>query len=165
MTLFKRWLPHPLLAIALTVFWLLLNSRFSLGDLVLGALLGLIIPILTSNFWPQRPNVRSYRHVVIYVLMVAWDIVMANILVAKLILFRPVSQLKTRWVSLPLELKSPEAITLLAGTITLTPGTVSSDISADGQSLLIHCLDAEDAEVAVRHMKNRYEARLKEIFT
>ena len=54
--------------------------------------------------------------------------------------------------------------TVLAGTITMTPGTVSCDLSADGRSLLVHCLDAPDAEEAVRQMKVRYEARLKEIF-
>ena len=65
---------------------------------------------------------------------------------------------------IPLELRSPEAITALAGTISLTPGTVSCDLSADGRSLLVHCLDAPDAEEAVRQMKERYEARLMEIF-
>jgi multicomponent K+:H+ antiporter subunit E len=67
-------------------------------------------------------------------------------------------------VTVPLELRSPEAITVLAGTITMTPGTVSCDLSADGRSLLVHCLDAPDAEEAVRQMKARYEARLMEIF-
>ena len=50
------------------------------------------------------------------------------------------------------------------GTITMTPGTVSCDLSADGRSLLVHCLDAPDAEDTVRQMKERYEDRLKEIF-
>jgi len=84
--------------------------------------------------------------------------------VSRLILFRPTSQLRTRWVTVPLELCSPEAITVLAGTITMTPGTVSCDLSADGRSLLVHCLDAQDAEETVRQMKGRYETRLKEIF-
>ena len=53
---------------------------------------------------------------------------------------------------------------MLAGTITMTPGTVSCDLSADGRSLLVHCLDAPDAEDTVRQMKERYEDRLKEIF-
>lgn len=90
--------------------------------------------------------------------------VVANLQVTRLILFRPAARLDVRWVVLPLELRSPEAITVLAGTITMTPGTVSCDLSADGRSLLVHCLDAPDAEEAVRAMKDRYEARLKEIF-
>jgi multicomponent K+:H+ antiporter subunit E len=64
----------------------------------------------------------------------------------------------------PLEIRAPEAITTLASTITLTPGTVSSDLSDDGRSLLVHCLDAPDGDEVVAQIKQRYEARLKEIF-
>lgn len=53
---------------------------------------------------------------------------------------------------------------MLAGTITMTPGTVSSDISACGRALLVHCLDAEDPQAVREQIKTRYERRLKEIF-
>jgi multicomponent K+:H+ antiporter subunit E len=46
----------------------------------------------------------------------------------------------------------------------MTPGTVSSDLSEDGHSLLVHCLDAPDPKATVAEIKNRYERRLKEIF-
>jgi len=46
----------------------------------------------------------------------------------------------------------------------MTPGTVSSDIAADGHSLLVHCLNAEDPDAVVADIKQRYERRLKEIF-
>ena len=65
---------------------------------------------------------------------------------------------------IPLELRSPEAIAVLAGTITMTPGTVSADLSSDGRSLLVHCLDAADPDDVVASIKSRYERRLKEIF-
>ena len=57
-----------------------------------------------------------------------------------------------------------EAITALAGTITLTPGTVSADLSADGRSLLVHCLETADPAATVSQIKERYDRRLKEIF-
>ncbi len=160
----QRWLPHPLLTVVLIALWMLLLNSFSAGGLVMGVLLGVVIPIITSNFWPERPPVKAYGKAVSYMALVAWDVVVANIQVARLILFRPVDQLNVRWVTVPLELRSPEAITVLAGTITMTPGTVSCDLSADGRSLLVHCLDAPEAEEAVRQMKERYESRLKEIF-
>ena len=59
---------------------------------------------------------------------------------------------------------SPEAITVLAATITLTPGTVSCDLSEDGHALLVHCLHAPDPAAVLDEIKTRYEARLKEIF-
>ncbi len=162
--LLQRWVPHPLLTLILTLVWMLLINGFHLGGLVLGLGLGLVIPRLTASFWPDRPDIRSYGKAAAYVLLVIWDIIVANLQVARIILLRPVSNLNTRWVVLPLELQNPEAITILAGTITMTPGTVSCDLAADGKSLLVHCLDAPDAAAAVQDMKTRYESRLKEIF-
>ena len=63
-----------------------------------------------------------------------------------------------------LDLKTPEAISALAGTITMTPGTVSATLSADGRALLVHCLETDDPEKIVADIKARYEARLQRIF-
>lgn len=160
----ERWLPHPWLTLVLVLLWMLLLNDFSVGGLLVGTVLAVVISRLTSQFWPERPPIKSYRKALAYLGVLAWDVVVANLQVTRLILFRRARELEVRWVVLPLELRSPEAITVLAGTITMTPGTVSCDLSADGRSLLVHCLDAPDAEEAVRQMKVRYEARLKEIF-
>ena len=65
---------------------------------------------------------------------------------------------------MPIELKSPEAIALLAGTITMTPGTVTADMSSCGRVLLIHSLHAPDPDAIRDDIKSRYESRLKRIF-
>jgi multicomponent K+:H+ antiporter subunit E len=83
--------------------------------------------------------------------------------VARLIL-GPTRRLRPGFIHLPLELESEFAITLLASTISLTPGTVSSNLSADGKTLLIHALDMEDEARVIAHIKRRYEAPLREIF-
>lgn len=159
----QRWLPHPLLSLVLVVLWMALLNDFSAGGLLVGAVLGVIIPIVTSHFWPGRPPIRAYGKTISYILLLAWDVLVANLQVAWLIAFRPAERLNSRWIAVPIELKSPEAITLLSATITLTPGTVTSDISADGRSLLVHCLDAPDAVAQVNEIKTRYERRIKEI--
>jgi multicomponent K+:H+ antiporter subunit E len=102
--------------------------------------------------------------IVDYLAVVFFDIIVANFEVARLILFRRSKDLRSHWLVVPLELRSPEAITALAGTISLTPGTVTSDISADGRSLLVHMLDVDDTDAAVERIKSRYEARLLRIF-
>lgn len=160
----RRWLPHPRLTLALALIWVLLQNDFGAGNLLLGLALGLAIPLLTERFGLPLPPLRSYPRAAAYVALVLWDIVVANIHVARLVLFRPLARFHTRWIAVPLVLTRPEAITVLAATITMTPGTVSCDFSADGRTLLVHCLDAPDAEAAVREIKTRYEARLKEIF-
>lgn len=160
----RKILPHPLLTLTLIVVWQMLVNKLTLGNLLLGTILGLIIPTITSPYWPNRPRLTSAPRIVGYVLLVIWDIIVANVQVAYIILFKANANIKPAWISIPLDLRTPEAITVLAGTITMTPGTVSSDLSADGRSLLVHCLHAPDPDAVRDDIKNRYERRLREIF-
>jgi multicomponent K+:H+ antiporter subunit E len=162
--MFARLLPHPLLTLTVTVVWVMLLNDVSLGGVLLGLILGIAIPQITSTFWPQRPQVRRPLKIAEYVLVVLWDIVVANVKVAYIVVFKSNRQLRPHFITIPLEIYSPEAITVLAGTITMTPGTVTADLSADGRSLLVHCLDTGDPEGEISGIKQRYEARLKEIF-
>ena len=159
-----RLIPHPLLSLTLLLVWLGLVNKVTPGNLILGGAIGLAVPILTAAYWPNRATVARPLKIAEYVLIVLWDIVVANVQVALVVLFKRRADIRSEWIPVRLELTSAEAITVLAGTITMTPGTVSCDLSADGCSLLVHCLDAPDAEAAVQQMKDRYEARLKEIF-
>ncbi|MDP5334528.1 MAG: Na+/H+ antiporter subunit E [Paracoccaceae bacterium] len=159
-----RILPHPLLTLTLVVVWQMLVNYVSLGTLVFGLILGIVIPLITAPYWPDRPRLKNPAMIVEFILVVLWDIVVANIVVAKTILFTRNTSMHPAWISIPLDLRTPEAITVLAGTITMTPGTVSSDVAADGRSLLVHCLDAPDPDAVRDEIKQRYERRLKEIF-
>lgn len=160
-----NWLfPHPFLTLILTVVWTLLQNEISAGMVVFGLILGIIIPWATSIWWPDRPRGFRLGKMIVYSLIVLWDILVANIQVAWIVLTVPNSKLKPAWVVIPLDLRQPEAITILAGTITLTPGTVSADLSDGGHSLLVHALHTGDPEAVRDEIKQRYEARLKEIF-
>ncbi len=160
----SRMLPQPVLTLVLAGVWLLLVNSVSAGHLVLGLAIGVAVPLVTSRYWPDSRLPRRPIHVVEYALVVLWDIVISNIEVARLILFRRPDQLRSRFVCVPLDLRSAEAIAVLAGTITMTPGTLTADIAADGRSLLVHCLDADDPDAVVASIKQRYERRLKDIF-
>lgn len=160
----KGLYPHPHLTVLLVATWLLLLNNVSLGGLLLGVALGTAIPLVTRAYWPERPKVRSVRRLAGYIVLVLHDIVVANITVAKIILFKSNHELAPAFITIPLDIRAPEAITLLAGTITMTPGTVSAELSADGRSILVHALDAPDPDAVREEIKTRYEARLKEIF-
>jgi len=160
----RRLFPHPLLTLMLILVWVMLVNTLTLNAVVFGLIVGIVIPLLTRAYWPDRPTLRNPVGIVIYLLVVLWDIVMANITVAKIILFRRNEDMHPNWVTIPLDLRSPEAITVLAGTITMTPGTVTADVAEDGRSLLVHCLDAPDPGAVRDEIKHRYERRLKEIF-
>lgn len=160
----RRIFPHPYLSALLVLVWMLLVNRFAWGSLVFAVILSIAIPALTEPYWPDRARIRNPRKLLAYIALVFWDIVVANIQVAMIVLFKPNRDLQPAWVTIPLELRSPEAITVLAATITLTPGTVSADLSQDGHALLVHCLHAPDPESVIEDIKTRYEARLMEIF-
>jgi multicomponent K+:H+ antiporter subunit E len=164
MSSLQRLFPHPLLSITTGAVWVLLVNDVSMGNLVLATILGCAIPLYTSIYWPDRPRIRHPRAVLAYLGVVLWDIVVSNIQVAYLILFRRGETLRSQFVTVPLDLTTAEAITTLAGTITLTPGTVSADLSADGRALLVHCLETADPDATVAQIKARYERPLKEIF-
>ena len=160
----RRILPHPALSAMLLVVWLLMANSITVGGIALGTAFGLILPKFTEPFWPGRPRVRIGRALVRYLAVVLLDIVIANFQVGWLILFRRNRDLRSRWLVIPVDLTTPEAITVLAGTISLTPGTVSADVSADGRFLLVHALDVADADAEIARIKTRYEAHLLRIF-
>lgn len=163
-SLFRRVFPHPLLALMVVVVWMLLLNDFSTGGLLFGIFLGIVVPKITATFWPQRPSIRRPLKIVEYACIVLWDILVANVKVAGIVLFKSNKNLRPQFITIPLEIYSAEAITALAGTITMTPGTLTADLAADGRALLVHCLDTGDPEGDVAAIKQRYEARLKEIF-
>jgi len=159
----NRILPNPGLSVLLAVMWVVMVNDLTFGTLFLGIVFGILVPIFTAPWWPGRPDVR-FAPAIAYCGVVLWDIVVANFQVAAIILFKPNRDLQPAWLVVPLDLTSPEAITVFAGTISLTPGTVSSDVSACGKYLLVHALHAPDPAADVAKVKARYEARLKEIF-
>jgi multicomponent K+:H+ antiporter subunit E len=165
MTRLFNWLfPHPAMTLILAIVWMVLQNKLSFGMAVFGLILGVIIPRMTAVWWPDRPSGFKIGKMTAYVILVMWDIMVANVQVAWIVLTRPNSKLRPAWIIIPLDLRQPEAITVLAGTITLTPGTVSADVSNTGHYLLVHALDTPDPDAVRDEIKQRYEARLKEIF-
>lgn len=161
----RRILPHPVLSLLIVLVWMALVNRFAWGSLVFAAILALVIPWLTAPYWPGSPRVRGPLRIAAYLALVLWDIVRANIEVARIVLFTPNADLRPAWIAVPLDLTSPEGITALAATITLTPGTVTADVSQNGNALLVHCLHAPDPDAVAADIKSRYEARLLRIFS
>lgn len=159
-----KLLPHPLLTLTLIAVWQMLMNTVTVASLVFGTILGIVVPIITAAYWPDRPRLIRPLKFVEYCLIVVWDIIVANVIVAGIVLFKPNASIKSQWVSVPINLNSAEAVTMLAGTITMTPGTLTADVSACGRALLVHCLHTDDPEAVRDEIKDRYERRLKEIF-
>lgn len=155
-------LPHPLLSFALFLVWLMLAGA-SAGLVVVGLFLAWMLPLLTRGFWPDTPSIRKPWKLIPYTFKVILDIVIASLTVARLVLnFRREPQ--PAFVCYPLTLTHPLGITMLASTISLTPGTVSADVSDDHKTLLIHAVDVSDDQKLIEVIHNRYEKALLEVF-
>ena len=96
-------------------------------------------------------------------IVVLWDILRGNLAVARLVL-SPGAQPRPAWVRLPLALRHPGAVHLLASVVTMTPGTVSCVIDEDRWLLLIHVLDGDDPAAVVAEVRQRYEQPIRELF-
>ncbi|UQB42488.1 Na+/H+ antiporter subunit E [Thiomicrospira microaerophila] len=162
--MFTKILPHPILSLVLWLSWLLLNNSFDPGHIVLGLILAIFIPWFTGRFWQEKVCLKNPLVLFKFFGVVMWDILIANITVAKLILGKN-DKLQPAFFYIDLDVKHPLAISILANTISLTPGTVSCDLTADRKRLLIHALHAEDIDQIIADIKQRYEAPLKEVFT
>lgn len=158
-----RFLPQPVLSVVLFVLWLLLNNTVSLGHVVLGALFAVAVPLVTHRFWPNPPCFDRPLVALRLFAVVLWDIATANVAVAIRVL-GPVRRLRPAFVWVPLELEDEFGITVLASIISLTPGTVSVDVTEDRGRLLVHCLDVTDEARLIAQIKQRYERPLTEIF-
>ncbi len=157
-----RLLPHPRLSLVLFVVWILVANDFGVGTVLMALVLGVAIPALTRNFWPEAPTPRHPWLAFTLLAKFLFDIVVANFTVAKQVVM-PNARLRPTFVEIPLALTDDFAIALLASMITLTPGTVSADLTPDRSRLLVHVLHTDDAQDVVDTIKRRYEAPLARI--
>jgi multicomponent K+:H+ antiporter subunit E len=159
----SRWLPHPRLSLVLFLLWLLLAVSVSPGQLLLAAAFAIAIPHFTRPIAPRPFRLGRPGLMARLALVVLWDIVVSNVEVAVRIL-GPESAIRPRFVWIPLDIRDPAGASTLAGIVTMTPGTVSCDITPGLDFLLVHAFDAPDEAVLAARIKARYEAPLMEIF-
>jgi len=162
----SRLFPQPIISAMLAAGWLLL-SGWSAAHALLAVAMAIALPLLTRRFVGEamgsaRGGRRLWR-AARFALLVTWDIVVANVAVARLIL-GPQGRLRPAFISVPLTLEPPLALTLLASIITMTPGTVSAELSGDRRRLLVHALDTDDPAALAAQILERYERPLAEIF-
>lgn len=159
----RRYFPDPFNFALLWVVWILLTHRFTAGNLLLAALLAWLISLGASRVRTATPPVKKPLKMIAFFGVLLGDIVVSNMVVAKQVMGVP-ERLQPGFVAIPLDLKEALPITILASTISLTPGTVSIEITKDRKTLYVHALHVESETAIVGRIKGRYEKPLKEIF-
>ena len=156
------WFGHPVLSILLGGSWLALSHSLAPVHLLSAVLIGLIVPRMLRPFladasglyWPAVPRLIG---------IVFWDIVVSNIVVAKLVLGR-MDAMNPGWIPVPLASDHHRVNVLFASIITTTPGTVSTVIDEGARVIWVHALNCDDVPSMAADMKSRYEEPLLAIF-
>jgi len=160
----KKILPAPLVSFWLFVVWLLLNRSLSPGQLLLALLLALGLPVLFKELRPQKVRVRHLGTVLRLCWTVVVDTTQSNIAVLRFLLLPRTRRHSADFVKIPLELRDPNGLAVLAMIVCITPGTVWAELSRDRSMLMLHVLEVHDREAIVQHVQTRYERPLMEIF-
>ena len=160
----KRWLPSPPLSVALFVVWLLLNQTLDIRTLVTAALLAIAVPLLTKRLRPEAVRMRQPGVAIRLTGHALLDMVRSALRVCRLLLTRGAGGTNPQFVLVPLDLRDPNALAVLAVICCLTPGTAWAELSLDRSSLLLHVFDLQDEQAFIQFIKQRYEKPLREIF-
>jgi multicomponent K+:H+ antiporter subunit E len=153
------------LFLALLALWLILNESLAPGHWLLGAVLALGGVAVYSRLQPAANRVRNRPLAAVQLLgLVLADIVRSNVAVARIVLGLGAAKRTAGFLSLPLELRHPGALAVVACIITATPGTSWVRYDRAAGVVTIHVLDLVDEQAWIHLFKQRYERRLLEIF-
>lgn len=153
------------LTVWLVAMWLLLNQTLALGHIVLGTLLALLLTWATRRLRPLQPTPKRLELVPLLLARVLRDIVRSNLAVGRIVLgLVRDREVRSGFVDIPLDMRDPHALAVLAGIVTSTPGTVWVDLAPDGSRVTLHVLDLRDEQDWIDWIKQRYERLLMEIF-
>ncbi|HET7670452.1 MAG TPA: Na+/H+ antiporter subunit E [Burkholderiales bacterium] len=149
----------------LFVVWLLLAQTLAVAQLIAGAVLALGAGAVHSLLGPQAGPRRSRPGAVARLVgVVAYDIVLSNIAVARIVFGPDRGTRRAGFLPIPLDTRHAGALAALAVIVTATPGTSWADYDSERNVLTLHVLDLADEEGSVRMFKMRYERPLREIF-
>ncbi len=160
----SRIFPYPLLTIALTLMWLLLQQSVGLGHVLFGFVVAWSASQAMARLQAHKPKIRRPGLGIRLAALVTIDVIRSNIAMCRIILAGRRRETTAGFIRMPLELRDPAGLAVLSCIITATPGSAWLEYSPAESTVLIHVLDLIDEEEWVRTVKHRYETLLLEIF-
>lgn len=146
----------------LAVVWLPMTGRFSFANLLLGFAVGYLVLFMSSPAKGRTSYFRKVLSLLLFALFFAREVLLSALRVAYDVL-TPTHHMRPGVIGIPLDARTDVEITLLANLLTLTPGTLSLDVSPDRRTLYIHAMYLDDLDEARRHVKAEFERRLLEL--
>ncbi|HWO42736.1 MAG TPA: Na+/H+ antiporter subunit E [Candidatus Eisenbacteria bacterium] len=150
--------------ILLALAWMGLTEEFTARSLAIGFILGMAVLFFARPVVGTPQYFTKMVQLIELALFLAWELLLANLRVAYDVV-TPTHYMKPGVIGIPLEARTDLEITLLANLITLTPGTLSLDVSADRRVLYIHIMyiDYDDLDEVRRQIKAGYERRVLQL--
>jgi len=156
-------LPYPLLSLSILVMWLLL-SGVSAGQFLLGLVIALICGQAMARLDQPKLKIAKPHLLIILLCRAAWDIMLSNLAVAKIILTRGRRKNPSGFITLHLALRNPMAVALLACILAATPGTAWIAYDHISGRLILHILDLPENTDWQDIISRRYENLLLQMF-
>jgi len=157
-----------ILAFALAFLaWLALTAGGGGQEIVAGAVVALIVALVAGRFmsgFPRRGFPRRVGFAILYFFRFLWEMIKANFQVAGIVL-HPLRPIKPGIIKIRTELTKDTAMTILANSITLTPGTFTIDINPEAREIYVHCItvDGTSVDENTKRIGARFERILKEV--
>lgn len=154
---------YSLLNVSLALAWTFLTGEFTQINFFVGLLLGYFLLLLLRDVVGSATYCTKVWKIIYFVVYFMWELIIANLHVAYEVI-TPKLHMHPAIVAVPLDLKHDLEITLLANLITLTPGTLSLEISSDKKTLYVHGMYVDDIEEFRQSIKQGFEKRVQELF-
>ncbi len=149
------------------IFWLLITLSLSLDNVIVGVIAALITTFLFGNHFVKGvgkfAEIPRYGWLLLYIFIFLWECIKANFDVAYRVL-HPAMPIKPGIVKVKLGIKSNIAKTMLANSITMTPGTIAVDVNDDIMYVHWIYVSSDDPEVYSNKVAGRFEKYIKKIF-
>ena len=142
--------------------WVLVNTAYGIIDFIIGFLLGLGCLWLTRPFGQNKSYFRRLKATIVLVIYFHYEMMISVLRVTWEIL-TPTSKSVPDIVHIPLDAKTDIEVTLLANMLSLTPGTLSLDITDEKSHLIVHAMFAQDHDAVISGIKNGLEKKLLEV--
>lgn len=154
-----------LLVIVLSLIWAAVTGSFTLLNLLLGAAIGAGATLVIRHRVDKPFILRRLGRVMRLALLFFYELILSAWRVAVLVASPNMhARLRPAIFAYPLTVTTDQQITLLANLITLTPGTLSVDVSEDRSVIFVHALEMGDKDETIRAIKDGFETRIIEVF-
>jgi multicomponent Na+:H+ antiporter subunit E len=151
-----------ILNLLIGVIWMFLSESYSFASFIVGFVIGAALLYLLNRFIPDSYYFKHVKAILYLVFLFIRELLLANIEVLKWV-YKPKLDFQPGILALPIDVKKNWEITLLANLITLTPGTLSVDVSRDQRYIYIHALDLPDVNETIVSIKESFEKAIREV--